>query len=712
MTLPVPIHRGRALLLGAAVAAAALLAAASGASAVVIQTGHGHFLGIAPRTAPAGLTPTIQALRVAPRSGASTGSSGAARAAGPSGSLPANPFKATFGTGFVDTGAYPPDQELGNSGGCSFTNTNLGPGDPTYTYCLTDAQVQAELERVIQANGLPSNDSAVYFVMLPAGVDECDGPNGESSSNGCADTDFCAYHSSVGVGSGPLYAVQPYADVTGCTSGESPNSNAPADDLLNVLSHEHNETITDPFGDTWITAQGDEVGDLCASPDKFGSATGGSPGAEHNQTIGAGSYWLQDEYADSDGANPAFDGCEQRPGATDDGVSSTTDPGPLLYQGGPVVGNHTTYTIYWAPSTYTFPTAYQTTIDGYLTNVGARTHTPTTTGGDVYDVAAQYGTLDQPTASFTAPDTARLNQPVTFDASGSGDPQGLTLTYNWDFGDGATATTSQPTVTHAYTQAGTHLVTLTVTDQFGDQSQPDTRSIHILIPPTATFSVPPGTLYSGRPIHFDGSGSSGPDAPVTAYSWSFGDGATDSVAAPNHTYAAPGVYTVSLTVTDANGQSGASSQVVTVDTPPTSTTARSATTGSLRATFARHGSARATLVAGHVVVLLGRAVSCPAGAGRCTTTVALTTRLAQRATRGHRARVRTATIGTATIVTAAGRTSVLSVRLSAGGARLLASRHRLTVTARIASTGSGLQKATSSLTFTISQPAVPRRRRA
>ncbi|MDR2566847.1 MAG: PKD domain-containing protein, partial [Bifidobacteriaceae bacterium] len=46
--------------------------------------------------------------------------------------------------------------------------------------------------------------------------------------------------------------------------------------------------------------------------------------------------------------------------------------------------------------------------------------------------------------------------------------------------------------------------------------------------------------------------SEGP-AQVTGWSWSFGDGGTSAEQNPTHTYAAPGTYQVSLTVTDANG---------------------------------------------------------------------------------------------------------------------------------------------------------------
>jgi PKD repeat protein len=54
---------------------------------------------------------------------------------------------------------------------------------------------------------------------------------------------------------------------------------------------------------------------------------------------------------------------------------------------------------------------------------------------------------------------------VNFDASPSYDPDGNIVLYEWDFGDGGTATGK--IVAHTFAQRGTYLVTLTVTDQRG-----------------------------------------------------------------------------------------------------------------------------------------------------------------------------------------------------------------------------------------------------
>jgi PKD domain len=58
--------------------------------------------------------------------------------------------------------------------------------------------------------------------------------------------------------------------------------------------------------------------------------------------------------------------------------------------------------------------------------------------------------------------------------------------------------------------------------------------------------------------------SSDPDDEIVSWSWSFGDGSTSTDANPSHVYAAPGDYTVTLTVTDARGNTDAVTEVVSV----------------------------------------------------------------------------------------------------------------------------------------------------
>ena len=71
-------------------------------------------------------------------------------------------------------------------------------------------------------------------------------------------------------------------------------------------------------------------------------------------------------------------------------------------------------------------------------------------------------------------------------------------------------------------------------------------------PPRAAFTSSCDKLACS----FDGTSSTDPDGSIASYAWSFGDGATSSAPAPQHTYTDAGAYTVTLTVKDNKGATG------------------------------------------------------------------------------------------------------------------------------------------------------------
>jgi len=70
-----------------------------------------------------------------------------------------------------------------------------------------------------------------------------------------------------------------------------------------------------------------------------------------------------------------------------------------------------------------------------------------------------------PSANSGGPYTGITNTIMVFDGSGSTDPDGDSLTYLWNFGDGNIGSAVNPS--HAYTSDGTYNVTLEVTDSEG-----------------------------------------------------------------------------------------------------------------------------------------------------------------------------------------------------------------------------------------------------
>jgi hypothetical protein len=185
-------------------------------------------------------------------------------------------YASSVGGSYVDTEAFP-------QSGCS---------DPNTSVCLTDAQIQQEIGTVIATQHWTPGPSAVFFMLTARGVGSCV----DSSSSSCAFTQYCAYHSSFGSGSTvTLYANIPYADTVSraCGTGQHPNGDD-ADATINLISHEHNEAITDPLGNAWFDRLGQENGDKCAWT--FGAAHG-SPGAKYNQVINEDTYYLQQEWS-------------------------------------------------------------------------------------------------------------------------------------------------------------------------------------------------------------------------------------------------------------------------------------------------------------------------------------------------------------------------------------------------------------------------------
>jgi hypothetical protein len=170
-----------------------------------------------------------------------------------------------------------------------------GPG---WTVCLTDAQLQAEIEHVVGAEHLPTSRSDLYFLITPKGLGSCLTTTSTSCALGGSLGGWCAYHSQTADGQ-ILYAVIPYNAVPGHCESDNPRPNSnPADPAISSLSHEHNEMITDPLGDGWIDSQGEEDGDRCVT--SFGPAIGGSGGTAWNEDIDRGHYFLQQEWSNED----------------------------------------------------------------------------------------------------------------------------------------------------------------------------------------------------------------------------------------------------------------------------------------------------------------------------------------------------------------------------------------------------------------------------
>ena len=120
-------------------------------------------------------------------------------------------------------------------------------------------------------------------------------------------------------------------------------------------------------------------------------------------------------------------------------------------------------------------------------------------------------------------------------------------TWLWNFGDGSTSRAQNPI--HTYISAGIYTVSLTITDTVVGGSS--TKSIPMAVTvevPTADFNG--SSLFGCGPLTINFTNAS---TTAVSYLWNFGDGNTSTLENPTHTYQNRGSYSVSLTITTANG---------------------------------------------------------------------------------------------------------------------------------------------------------------
>jgi subtilisin family serine protease len=174
-----------------------------------------------------------------------------------------------------------------------------------------------------------------------------------------------------------------------------------------------------------------------------------------------------------------------------------------------------------------------------------------------------------PVANAGGPYAGDEGAAVTFDGTGSSDPDGDDLSYAWSFGDGATGT--GPTPSHTYLDDGEYTVTLTVSDGSLLHSSTATAVIANVAP--IVDAGPDGTAVSNEVFAFSGSFSD-PGILDAPWRWTidWGDGASEGDSTSDqslpilasHQFCAAGSYTVTLSVTDKDLDTGSDGMTVVV----------------------------------------------------------------------------------------------------------------------------------------------------
>ena len=137
---------------------------------------------------------------------------------------------------------------------------------------------------------------------------------------------------------------------------------------------------------------------------------------------------------------------------------------------------------------------------------------------------------EAPVADFTAdPTSVCVGYDVYFTDLSTGEP----TSWSWDFGDGATSTDQNPS--HSYSAAGSYDVSLTVSNDCGDDTATDYVTITVSDAPVADFEADPTSVCVGYDVYFTDLSTGEP----TSWSWDFGDGATSASQIPSTPTAPP-----------------------------------------------------------------------------------------------------------------------------------------------------------------------------
>jgi PKD repeat protein len=254
---------------------------------------------------------------------------------------------------------------------------------------------------------------------------------------------------------GPVPNVPPTADANGPYTGEVGNpvtfdGSASSDPDGNIVSYDWD------FGDG-NTGTGETPSHIYDAASSYTvSLTVTDDGGETDTATTLADIGSTSNLPPTADANGPYTGQAGSPVAFDGSGSSDPEDNIVSYDWDFGDGNTGTGE---TPS-HTYAAADLYTVSLTVTDEGGASDTATTTA-TINPVPDNL----PPIANTNGPYTGEVGSPVTFDGSGSSDPDGTIVSYDWDFGDGNASTKVAPN--HTYAVAGTYTVSLTVTDNGG-----------------------------------------------------------------------------------------------------------------------------------------------------------------------------------------------------------------------------------------------------
>ncbi|RLF70558.1 MAG: hypothetical protein DRN40_04310 [Thermoplasmata archaeon] len=244
---------------------------------------------------------------------------------------------------------------------------------------------------------------------------------------------------------------------------------------------------------------------------------------------------------------------------TFDGSGSTDDFGIYNYTW--ILRDPTKVRLYGVRPSYTFNNLGTFQVYLYVWDVAGRS--------DLDIVNITVADMTPPVADAGEDIVVDEDTPITFDGSGSVDNIEI-VNYTWTFYDEANVTLTGVKPTYFFKNPGFYVVTLNVTDAAGNW---DTDTVNVTVLDTTPPVADAGEdieVEEDTPVTLDGSGSSD-NVGIVNYTWTFKDVILIALygVSPTYTFENPGIYTITLNVMDAAGNSDSDQIVVTVlDTTP------------------------------------------------------------------------------------------------------------------------------------------------